>query len=209
MKPKVLQKTILRNWQKGSGRSKVIAIAGVQSGVGVTHSAILIANFLRRQRLKVAIVELNGSRHLERIEQAYEGLGFDGVSTEDFKIKGVTYFKHCQKNQLIERYKLNYDVIILDMGQSLCDYGEDFQMADLPILIGQTAEWKREELTEFLIRWQLWIGLRTRWLLPFATEKEVKEFSQGSDQKAYGLGYIHDPFLKSKTIDQVLEKLFR
>lgn len=209
MKQKILQKNILKNWQKASGRSKVIAVAGVHTGVGVTHSVILIANYLRRQKLKVAVVEINGCRHLERIERAYEGMGFDGMTTETFKIKQVTYYKNIHKNQLIELYKLNYDVIILDMGQRLSDHAEDYQMADVPILIGQTVDWKREELTEFLIKWQQWIGERTRWLMPFATEGEVKEFRRNHDQKAFRLNFIHDPFVKSKVIDQQIEKLFR
>ena len=209
MKRKVLQKNILKNWQKGSGRSKVIAVVGVHAGVGVTHSVLLIANYLRRQKLKIAIIELNGSRHLERIERAYEGMGFDSMATESFRIKQVTYYKNIQKNQLIELYKLNYDVIILDIGQRLNDHAEDYQMADVPIIIGQTVDWKREELNEFLIKWQQWIGERTKWLMPFATEGEVKEFSRNNDQKAYGLDFVHDPFVKSKVIDQQLEKLFR
>lgn len=209
MKRKVLQKSTLKNWRTSNGRSKIIAVAGVHSGVGVTHSVLLIANYLRRQKLKVAVVELNGSRHLTRIEQAYEGIGFDSMTTETFKIKQVTYFKNIHKNQLIELYKLNYEVIILDMGVGLSDYAEDYQMADLSLSIGQTSDWKRDELTEFFIGRQQWIGQRTRWLLPFATKGEVKEFSRNHEQKAYGLDFIHDPFVKSKVIDQQLEKLFR
>lgn len=208
MRQRKLLKITSNVWRKNKGRSKVVAAIGVSPGSGVTHSVILMANYLRRQRLKVAVIELSGNRHYERIEKAYEGRGFDPITTDHFKIKQVYYHKNIHKNQLIQLYSANYDVIILDIGNEVSQYIEDFQMADLPVIISHTSDWKREEINAFMIRWHQLLVQQTRWLLPFATAKDVREFTRQQGQKGCALGFIRDPFVKDKLIDAQLQKLF-
>ena len=195
--------------QKNNGRSRIIAVAGVSPGVGTTHSVLLLANYLRRQRLKVGVVELGNKGHLEQIEKAYEGMGFEPGASDSFKIKQVTYHKQVTGGGLMSLYKASFDVLILDIGSDLNTYGDDFQMADLSLVIGQTTDWKQQEISTFLIGWNHLLGPRSKWLLPFADEEEVRTFSRQHGQRGQCLGYCHDPFVKDKTIDRQLASLLQ
>lgn len=205
---KQVSKSNLKALRKGKGRTKVIALAGTSYGVGVTHTAILLANCLRRHRLNVAIVEMNGSRHFESIEKAYEGMGFDPTSTEAFQIKGVTYYKAFRQNQLHELYQRPYDLVILDLGNDLHTFSEVFRMADYQVLVGRLTDWKEQEISEFAIRFSQVMGERTRWFIPFALAKEVKLFKKQYGYKAYPLDFSRDPFANNSVISQQLIQLF-
>lgn len=205
---KTTLKRSLKDLHKGSGRTKVIAVAGVSTGVGVTHTALLLANFLRRYRLKVAFVEMNPSGHLARIEKAYEGMGFDTATTTNFVVKQVTYHKNRVQNQLPALYQQNYDVVIVDLGSDFHQHAETFQLADYPLMVGQLTDWKRPDIDGFIIRYNQWLSDRTRWVLPFASPRDVKEFSRRQDSLCLALPFTGDPFASNKTIHQQLAKLF-
>jgi len=208
MKSKLSLKNKLTNLRKGKGRSHVVAVVGVAPGVGVTHSVLLMANCLRRQRLKVAVVELSGNRHLEAVEGSYEGKGFDASSTEAFVIKGVTYFKSVQRHQLMEVCQQHFDVVLLDIGTNLSPYLEDFQMADYQFMVGRLIDWKVQEIYAFAIRHSQWLNDRSKWLLPFAGKHEVKEFVNEGYGSGLGLGFLSDPFVRSTEIDNQVIQLF-
>lgn len=194
--------------RKGKGRSHIVAVAGVAPGVGVTHSVIAMANALRRQRLKVAVVELSGHGHFEAIESAFEGKGFNGALTEDFAIKGVTYYKQARRHHLLEVCQMTYDVVILDIGTNVSMYTEDFRMADYQMVVGRLVDWKLEEIATFAIRHRQWLNERTKWLLPFATKKEVKDLISQGYKGSVGFDYLRDPFVRSVAIDQQIIQLF-
>lgn len=208
MKSKISLKNNLTNLRKGKGRSNIVAIVGVTPGVGVTHSVLMMANCLRRQRLKVAVVELSGHRHLEAVERAYEGKGFDPSSTEAFVIKGVTYFKQVQRHQLLAICQQYYDVVLLDIGTNLDPYVEDFRMADYQFMVGRLIDWKVEEIRAFVIRHSQWLSDRAKWLLPFASKHEVKQFVDEGNKSGVGLAFSSDPFVRSIEIDNQIIQLF-
>ncbi len=188
-------------------RASTIAVGGVSSGVGTTHSVIMMANHLRRQRLKVGVAELGAKHHFAEIEKAYEGMGFDPSSTQAFTIKGVAYHKQVNKDSLIELYKARYDVLILDIGNDFSTYSEDFQMADRSYITAALTEWKRDEIRGFMVKWRHIIGDRTKWLLPFATTDEIREFGRLQSCRGVGLGFLHDPFVRDKYIEKQLDQL--
>lgn len=208
MKSKISLKNKLTVLRKGKGRSNVVAVVGVASGVGVTHSVISMANALRRQRLKVAVVELSGNRHFEALEVAFEGRGFNGSLTEDFVIKGVTYYKQAQRQRLLEVCQLNYDVVLLDIGTNIQVYLEDFRMADHQIVVARLIDWKLQEIYAFSIRNSQWLNERTKWLLPFASKRDVKGLVNEGYKRSVGFDYLRDPFVRSVAIDNQVIQLF-
>jgi len=156
----------------------------------------------------VAIVEMNGSRHCESIEKAYEGMGFDPASTREFQIKGVTYYKGYGRKQLHELYQKPYDLVLLDLGEDLHTFSEIFRMADYQVVVGRLTDWKEQEVSDFAIRFNQVMGERTRWFMPFALPKEVKRFKKKYGYKAYLLDFSRDPFTNNSVISQQLIQLF-
>lgn len=208
MKSKLSLRNRLIDLRKGKGRSKMVALAGVAPGVGVTHSVMAIANCLRRGGLKVAVVELSGNRHFEAVERSYEGQGFDASSTEDFVIKSVTYYKQVRRQRLLEVCQQNYDVVLMDMGTNISSYIEDFRMADYQIVVGRLIDWKVEEIYAFALRNSEWMNNRSKWLLPFASKGEVKELINEGYGGCVGFGFLKDPFVRSVEIDNQVIQLF-
>lgn len=194
--------------KRRKGRCRIIAVAGVSSGVGTTHSVLMMANYLRRQRLKVGVAELGEKRHFEQVEKAYEGMGFDPSLTEHFRIKQVTYHKCVGKDNLMALYRMDYDVLLLDMGHRLNAYADDFQMADLSVIVAQLSEWKLEEISTFVIAWDQLLDKRTRWLLPFAAAADAREFDKRYSQRGLPIGFSRDPFVRDKVVDRQFQKLF-
>ncbi len=208
MKSKLSLRNRLTVLRKGKGRSKVVAVAGVASGVGVTHSVMAMANCLRRGRLKVAVVELSGNRHFEAIERSYEGKGFDASSTEDFVIKSVTYYKQVKRHRLLEICQENYDVVLMDIGTNVSPYIEDFRMADYQIVVGRLIDWKVQEIYAFAIRNSGWLNDRSKWLLPFASKGEVKEMINEGYGVCVSFDFLKDPFVRSVETDNQVIQLF-
>lgn len=207
MKRKPILGTSLKRRRNEKG--KIIAIAGVVRGVGVTHTTIMLANYLSRERYKVAVVELNPHGHFGKIEKAYEGIHFDSSLTSKFKIKGVVYYKSVTKEQLIRLYQEEYNYIILDIGSDVEAYSEEYRRADLPFIIARTSEWKLDEIEAFRYSQGVLMTNRCQWILPFAKPNEVKELSKKIEMSCMAIGFIGDPFIKSKEIDQQLAKIIK
>lgn len=194
--------------RKNNGRSYTVAVMGVSSGVGVTHSVLYLANYLRRCRLKVAVVELNQQHHFREIEGAYEGIGFNPASTESFRIKGVHYYKSMSRESMLSLYQQGYDVILLDIGWRMAALIDDIQLADLPLVVARMSDWKRHEIDAFIAKYGHVLPKRSQWLLVHGDLKDKKAFENHHHYKSHCLVNASDPFAKDRTYDACLEALF-
>ena len=80
MKPRDLLKKTLRS-STAHNRAKIITVAGIESNVGCTHFAIMLAHYLIKERFKVAILECNRKEDFFCIEKAYEA-AYPNLSSE-------------------------------------------------------------------------------------------------------------------------------
>ncbi|NLD49027.1 MAG: serine/threonine protein kinase, partial [Clostridiaceae bacterium] len=124
-----------------------IAILGVSQGVGVTHTAIMLANFLC-SRYKTAILELNHSGAFKEICTIVEVV--KNSDSKFFKYRGVDYYWNIDYQEFISRYKEDYEFLVLDCGsyQDMYEINE-FLRADVRIAIGHAIDWKINEIRSF------------------------------------------------------------
>lgn len=205
---RLILRTKLPDLRKGKGRTKIISLMGVRSGVGVTHTTMLMANCLRRQRLRVAVVEMNSSGHYEAVEAAFEGVGFDPSLTDSFRIKGVHYFKRSSIKELFKLCQKGFDVILMDIGSDVDAFTNELQNMDHQLIVGRMTDWKRSEINTFRIRHPQWVDEGSKWVLPMSGTQEEKDFQRQFSGKAFALGFAPDPFVKYRDIDEQIIRVF-
>ncbi|GKS12958.1 hypothetical protein YDYSY3_39580 [Paenibacillus chitinolyticus] len=190
----------------------VIAITGAEPCVGTTHSAIMIANYLARQDYSVALVEANASNDFIEIEAAYEGISDSKhIKTPAFNINGVRYIKNVKELNMVNLLTANYSYIILDLGcYADTEWYEEFLRAGITIVVGSGSEWKQKNILRFF-RDQIHHD-QSRWKLcvPFADKQTIQDIKSKLPKcKIYGLPFHPDPFLESKSANDVMENILK
>lgn len=189
----------------------VIAVTGVDRGVGCTHTSILIANYLASQKFSVALVEANESNEYKEIESAYEGVESEYINTSSFYIDGVHYYKNEVSIDMISLLAGNYSYIILDLGayNSTISFNE-FLRANLQIVVGASSDWKQNQIHRFF---QSHIHLdQSKWrlCLPLADKDSSKDIKKKMERrKVYPIPYYPDAFQTSSQINAAMEQLLK
>lgn len=84
-----------------NGGTRVIALTGASSGVGVTHTAIAISHYLERQNFKVAVIEMSPrSQSFARIQQIAQA-GKPVPAGRQFAVDGVHYWKQSGRADIL------------------------------------------------------------------------------------------------------------
>lgn len=201
----LILKKPLKNTKKHS-RGTVISLVGVESGVGTTHFALLFGHYLVRQRYRIALVECNHSGDFGRIEAAYEG-GKKASNRTKFKAKGVVYYKEVSSKELTQIYQEPYDVIILDIGSHLKEFREEILRADQTMFIGFYGDWRAWRYKEFLQNHSDLIRKRSKLLVSFGSNEELRSLKKLSSSQCYGIPCIEDPFIRSKEGNRFLNNI--
>ena len=117
-----------------------IGLIGVDRGLGVTHSAISIASYLKRKKNKVIIIEKNSHKDFFYMGEELELL--DEESQGDFfSYQGIDF---CISDiNLASLRKEGYDIVIFDFGEWNENSINSLCKVDYPILICGARKWNR------------------------------------------------------------------
>ena len=121
---------------------KLIAVAGSEPNIGVTHNAIVLANYLRKKGFMVAIAEMNKSGAFDAICSAYDEKKFaEGYYT----MYGVDYYPCTDEKRLVQIMEHSYNFIVLDMGAYTgCDRVL-LERSDEKIIITGSKAWEMDQ----------------------------------------------------------------
>ena len=189
-----------------SGGTRVIALTGASSGVGVTHTAIAISHYLERQQFKVAVIEMSPrSQSFARIQQVAQA-GKPLSAGRQFAVDGVHYWKQSGRADILSLLGGSYQFIVMDLGSGQDQNRlEEFLRADLPIVVGSGAEWKQAEINAFVRSHHRYP--RDKWIycLPLAATDAVQRVRRTlNTSSVYGLPLHIDPFDRDPQTDKVL-----
>jgi len=186
----------------------IIGALGVNEGIGVTHTSIMLASYLS-EKGTVALVELNSKRHF------YE-IGMNAVDDKDLQNKcfiynQVHYFWDINYSYFLTQYREKFDFIILDLGHYSALRGlDEFLRTDIRLVIGHGMDWKVKELIDFNVSVKefdpnnSWI-----YLIPLMDKKTIKGIKPLIKKKTYPMPFNMNPFmLNSDTID-IFDTLFK
>lgn len=189
-----------------NGGTRVIALTGASSGVGVTHTAIAISHYLERQQFKVAVIEMSPrSQSFARIQQVAQA-GKPLSAGRQFAVDGVHYWKQSGRADILSLLGGSYQFIVMDLGSGQDQNRlEEFLRADLPIVVGSGAEWKQAEINAFVRSHHRYP--RDKWIycLPLAATDAVQRVRRTlNTSSVYGLPLHIDPFDRDPQTDKVL-----
>ncbi|RUT35948.1 serine/threonine protein kinase [Paenibacillus zeisoli] len=143
----------IQNEKSETSRTKVIAVIGVSSGVGTTHTAIMLAYSLSKHFKNVTLLELmDKSNAFSRLQAAaYKSKGSGAASAErTFTIEGVHYYRRPTRMEMLDLISGEDGLVILDLGSDRSkETFEEFLRADLSLVIGSGAEWRFQDILSF------------------------------------------------------------
>lgn len=188
----------------------VAAVLGASSGVGTTHSCIAFGHFLASRYGKVAVVEMSAkSTSFSRIQEIAEGgrLG----SIRKFEINGIHFWRQTARSEVISLLGGSYDAVVLDLGAYRdSERLEEFLRADLPIVIGSGAEWKRHDVATLARMLSRHPQPGRIYALPLAGEETIQEMRKTlGTNKVYALPLQLDPFEIPDSSRQAFARLFQ
>lgn len=196
------EKVIVKHTEKKTVYKKLIAVSGTESNIGVTHNAIILANYLRKKGFMVAIAEMNQSLAFEEILSAYNEKKFqEGY----FTMGGVDFYSVVNEEKLIQIMEHSYNFIVLDFGTYV---GVDrilFERCEEKIIISGSKPWEMEKANEIF-------GMASKEALEkyifcfnFTQKKDYPAIREGMEdlnvKNVHFLKYIEDPFLSADFVD--------
>jgi len=122
-------------------RRLVIGIASTEHRVGCTHTAILLANYLRNQGYSVAVLEYAGNENpvLEEIGKSIGAV----LHSSGFSYEGVDYYTKFQLGRIPEIHTRNYHFVIVDFGVYTEEIREEFGRCIQQIIVSGSKQWER------------------------------------------------------------------
>lgn len=188
----------------------VIAVAGVEKGVGTTHASILIANYLASKGYSVKLIECSGKSEFVYIERAYEGKNVDTHISDEFEINGVTYVKADSEMDMANHVTSEHSHIVLDLGSyEETEYFDEYHRADKQFLVAPGGEWKQYTIKRF-IQTNRSVD-QTRWifLIPMVDQQTISDIRGENEYiPVYQLPFHPDPFRGQTETHESLDHIF-
>ncbi|MFB5678806.1 hypothetical protein [Paenibacillus terreus] len=192
----------------------VIAVMGISPGVGTTHTATLIANYLARHKERVALVEACDSYAFARIERLYHAVP-DGaiLQTDHFEAFGVHYFKSGEQLDLIQLFSAGFTFIVLDLGShDTSEHFKEFLRAGIPVLVGAGSEWKHQDIYRFCRQNRKRNQQNWNIAIPLVEDESIKDIKKGMEttvKQIVAIPYHPDPFSKQSDTDESMKRLLQ
>lgn len=187
-----------RNLGKPQGRGReVIGLIGTHHGVGVTHTALMLAFYMGEELCKkTALLECNRHRDLRLIQESYQ---WEGEDANTFSFHRITCFKEVNVSQISDIFGDDYESIIMDFGEDFEACKEEFLRCSIKIVIGGRSEWDRTKLKQFVNATDSLRGSST-WLyfIPQADDRIAIKVSSEIKRKAYVVPVMAEPTMPSK-----------
>lgn len=183
----------------------VIALVGTINRIGTTHTAISIANILKNDNFRVAVLELHNSNNLNTIKNAYE----DVQEHKDyFSLNGVDYFPFSNDLNFLDVYQEDYNYMILDMGvYSSCNLDE-YKRANVKIVVSGVKDWELTDL-EIILRSGDSI-YKNNYLFTFSDTETFEMIKGNMDQlKCFLSPFNPNPFKNLKDFTTVTHELLK
>lgn len=187
------QKVEIKRTVKRTVDRHMIGVAGSEGNIGVTHNAIILANFFRKNGFMVALAEMNPSGAFESIRDSFEENIFaDGY----FTMNGIDFYPDVddEKMEIIQSH--SYNVIILDIGQYQEETKGMFERCDDRVIIAGAKPWEMETMNHVFALASRDVLQKYIFEFNFTPEKDYEGIRKGMQElkNVYFLSTINDPF---------------
>lgn len=197
----VIEKEVVVIKEKIVG-SIVVALAGTQHRIGVTHTSISLAIFLSKKGYDVALVEEAEEPCFDEIEKAYKD-----VKTIDkgYVLDGITFYKKTYMTEILQK---KHNFIILDMG--IYQEGkEEFKRATKKILISGSKDWEFKYLETVLQSTEKLYLDQYTYYFNFCDQDTLNFIKQNMTGEILKIGYNPNPFELTEDATVSFEQLMK
>lgn len=191
----------------GHKDKKTIGLVGINHGVGVTYTGMLLANYFgSEKRIKTAYLECNKHNDLSLLQEAYEWSKEDDNS---FSLDRITFYKGVSNNRIPEILSDDYGCCILDFGTDYTDYMDEFIRCGNKIIIGGNAIWNQSRMVSFLKAMEDVKGSEN-WIhmIPYAKSGLLRRLSNKTHRSFIGIPYEPNLTSLSKETYKLFHNLF-
>ena len=181
--------------------SKVmIGLAGSSARIGVTHNAIVLANYLRSRGFMVAIAEYSQNNALEEIRESFDGKLLDDSY---FSVNGIDYYPDADTDRIGSILGKSYNFILIDFGSfETCDR-VTFNKSDVRIIIAGSKPWEVNRVNSIFELSARETLMQYHFCFNFTAEKDQREIkeSMGEISSVHFLKFTEDPFTNNGFTD--------
>ncbi|MDD4111983.1 MAG: hypothetical protein PHC56_03000 [Herbinix sp.] len=184
-----------------------IGLLGVNRGVGVTYTGMLLASyFASERRFKTAYLECNNHRDFALLREAYE---WSKENDYSFSLDRITYFKQVTLNRIPEILGGDYDCYILDFGTNYTVAMDEFIRCGNKIIIGDIAIWNQIRMVSFIKDMESIKGSK-HWIhmIPYAKDNLIKRISIETKRCFFRIPYEPEPTSLSRDTHKLFHGLF-
>jgi hypothetical protein len=204
-KPMLLEK--IRGKNLGRGR-EVIGLIGTHHGVGVTHTALMLAFYMGEEHgKKTALLECNEHQDLRLIQTAYE---WSREEASFFTFHKITFHPEVNPNHISELLGEDFDCFILDFGTDRNRNKDEFLRCGTKIVVAGRSEWDRQKLHRFVNASKAMRGSENwLYLIPQANDKTVTSLKREVERKVYAVPVNQEPTRPSHNSYRFFSTLFQ
>lgn len=200
--------SFLSRRKQTAGGTLVTAVLGTASGLGTTHSCIMMAHFLARRYDRVAVIEMEErSSAFMRMQEIAEGN--KQLSHRRFKINGIDFWRQSGRGEVISLLAGSYDAVVLDLG--CCRDGgrlEEFHRAQVQVIIASGAEWRQHE-TDAVMTLLAGHDRQGRvFALPLAAPGIAEKRSRTLGCRVVALPQVSDPFITEEMAEKAMLSIY-
>lgn len=187
---------------------QTIGIAGTERGVGVTHLAIMIANYMNAKSNKnTAIVELNQTNAFDELKENYTKKQEFDRSSYSYILSGVTYYYQVSHNKISSIYQGQHECLVIDFGV-LEEENEEFLKCNVKILIGNLKPWNHKKLLYYMesLLATDYVG-KINYVTKFGSTEDMIQIKNAYSVSIVAVPFEPDPFLIHGCNFEFLDKL--
>lgn len=194
------EKTLVKQEIKQIINKVMIGIAGSQSRIGCTHTAISLAAALRSRGYMVAVAEYNQSNDFAYImEQFSEKL----IDNDYFSINGVDFYPQRNETSLAAILGQSYNFVIIDFGNYLeCDQ-VTYNKSDVRLLICGSKPYELHQMEKVFALCPEDMLLQMNFMFNFTYtehEQDIRESMKSTDNKSIPVEFLeYHPFPYTQT----------
>jgi hypothetical protein len=184
---------------------RTIGICGVEHGIGTTHIALALSNYLcSKCGLSTACLELNASRQIGALS--------DGKGTGFFRYLKIDFYPDAKLDQLPDILGKNYSCVVFDMGTLGTAAYPEFVQCDLKLVVGSVRPWKAGSFENWLNRHQSLYNIFSEdfiFLGNMGIKEELAVCTRRYRLPMLAVPYLENPFQLTSSDWTFFEKLLK